>query len=453
MDGAVPESHADGSQIHPVLRQRMLNRAASFAEGAQPSTPALPRRRSSLLSDLSDSRHSFRSSTDNLLKTSGNNDMDRFTSSDEPSHWISTPIVAAIVPAIVGLTYENGAAIATDILMLALASWFLHWCVRVPWDWYHEAQQRRYEYSEVPETQYDDTILEEDENSIGSPDERPETAADDPVEPRPTTRSELSPAAAAQKEAREELKRQEVFAFVACFLGPLLGALLLHTIRAQLTRAEGIVSNFNLVLFLLGAEIRPFRRLFKMKRDRILHLQRIVKLDPRDELKAADAQQIAQRLAELEARLDGPVANTDMDIAKVSTEVRQSMQLQLDALNRAVRRYEKRHMAQSIQIEARFQELDLRLRDALSLAAAAARTGQKPGMISMTISWISSLASYVLQRTWNIATYPLRVAAAATIFVRSWFVKDERQSRRRGKGQSNGHSSISTPRMQSKSGR
>lgn len=320
-------------------------------------------------------------------------------------------------------------------------------------DWYHEAQQRRYEYSEVPGTQYDDTIIEEDEDSIGSPDERTELPADDAEEPRPRTHSTPSPTEVAQREAREELQRQEVLAFVACFLGPLLGTLLLHTIRAQLTRAEGIVSNFNLVLFLLGAEIRPFRRLFKMKKDRILHLQRIVKLDPRDELKAASAQQISQRLAELEARLDGPVANNDMDIVKISTEVRQSLQLQLDALNRAVRRYEKRHMAQSIQIEARFQELDLRLRDALSLAAAAARTGQKPGIISMTIRWFSSLIRSVLQTTWDIATYPIRAAAAATALIKSCVFKDERQSRRRGKGQPGGDSSISTPRMQSKSGR
>ena len=133
MDVAPAESHSSGSQIHPQLRQRMLNRAATFAEGVQPSNPALLRRRSSLLSDLSDTRHSFRSSTDNLLRTGGNHDMEKLTSSDEPSHWVLLPIVAAIVPAVVGLTHENGAAVATDMLMLALASWFLHWCVRVPW--------------------------------------------------------------------------------------------------------------------------------------------------------------------------------------------------------------------------------------------------------------------------------------------------------------------------------
>lgn len=134
MDGAAPANgHASGSQIHPQLRQRMLNRAATFAEGTHSSAPPPPRRRSSLLSDLSDTRYSFRSSTDNLLRPSGNNAMDKATSVDEPTYWISIPVVGAIVPAVVGLTFENGAPIATDILILALAAWFLHWCVRVPW--------------------------------------------------------------------------------------------------------------------------------------------------------------------------------------------------------------------------------------------------------------------------------------------------------------------------------
>lgn len=133
MDSAAAEGNASGAQIHPLLRQRMLNRAATIAEGTPASTPPLPNRRSSLISNLSDTRNSFRSSTDSLLRSKGNDGMDTLASTDEPSNWISIPIVAAIVPAIVGLTHDNGAAVATDILLLAIASWFLHWCVRVPW--------------------------------------------------------------------------------------------------------------------------------------------------------------------------------------------------------------------------------------------------------------------------------------------------------------------------------
>ena len=75
----------------------------------------------------------MRSSTDNLLKLNGKNDMDRHGSLDEPSRWIALPVVAAVVPAIIGLTVENGADMATDVLILVLAGWFLHWSVKVPW--------------------------------------------------------------------------------------------------------------------------------------------------------------------------------------------------------------------------------------------------------------------------------------------------------------------------------
>ncbi|OAL50928.1 hypothetical protein IQ07DRAFT_620771 [Pyrenochaeta sp. DS3sAY3a] len=441
MDSAPAEGNASGAQIHPLLRQRMLNRAATFAEGTSSSAPPLSRRRSSVLSDLSDTRHSFRSSTENLQRGKGNDEMDLRASADEPTNWISIPIVAAIVPAVVGLTHDNGAAVATDMLLLVLASWFLHWCIRVPWDWYHEAQQRRYEYGDISANQYDDTILEEEEDSIANPQEAKSTDSKDNSDQVTNE----------QSSARDELKREESTAFIACFLGPLLGALLLHTIRAQLTRAEGIVSNFNLGIFFLGAEIRPFRHLIKMKKEKIWHLQRIVRLDPRDELRSANAQQISQRLAELETRMEGSVTSSEVDISRVSAEVRQSIQLQLDALNRAVRRYEKRQMAQTLQVEARFQEVDMRLKDTLTLAAAAARTGQRPGILSVTISWIASVINYFLQTIWDIATYPIRAVGVIMRVVKSWFVKDERQSRRRGKG--NGHSSLSTSRMQSKSGR
>lgn len=132
MDGAPAESHAP---VHPQLRQRMLNRAATIAESGQPSTSptAVSRRRSSLVSNLSDTRYSLASSTDNLLKASGRNEMDSQASLDEPSRWIALPVFAAVVPAIIGLTVENGAAIATDIFVLVLAGWFLHWSVKVPW--------------------------------------------------------------------------------------------------------------------------------------------------------------------------------------------------------------------------------------------------------------------------------------------------------------------------------
>ncbi|KAL7771821.1 hypothetical protein CFE70_001771 [Pyrenophora teres f. teres 0-1] len=430
MEAASVEGNAP---LHPQLRQRMLNRAATVAEGALSSTSptAMPRRRSSVVSNLSDTRYSLGSSTDNLLRV-GKNDMDMHASLDEPSRWITLPVFAAVVPAIIGLTVENGAAIATDVFILVLAGWFLHWSVRVPWDWYHDAQQRLYVNDQVEDTYEEDTILEED----GEDDEDlSETQVDVSSEPR--SGNNVSTTSTAQKEARDALKRTELFAFAGCFLGPLLGALLMHTIHT------------------------PMNRLIKMRTQRILHLQRIFREAPREPIRTLDAQQLSQRLSELEGRLDGvqtPNPNNNIHEAnfeKITAEVRQTTQIQLDGLTRAVRRYEKRHMVQSLQIEARFQDLESRLKDALALAAAAARTGQRPGLISKTLSWIVGTVSYTLQTGWDIVMYPFRTAAVAFGVAKSMFVRDERQGRRRGKGvqQGGGYTALSSSRMQGKLGK
>ena len=133
MDGAPSNGVATGSQIPSLLRQRMLNRASTFAEGVRPSSPNLPRRRSSLLSNLSDAQSSLRSSTDSLHRTSRNNDMFALAASDDSTWWHSSPVFIAIIPAIAALTHPNGGTIATDLVLLILSAWFLSKCADTPW--------------------------------------------------------------------------------------------------------------------------------------------------------------------------------------------------------------------------------------------------------------------------------------------------------------------------------
>lgn len=131
MEGAPDESNAADAQIPSQLRQRMLNRAATLAEGAQ-SSPTRPlRRRSSVLSDVSDTRYSTRSSTDNLLRSA--DAFEKAGALEEGHHWLSSPVIFAVVPAVAGLLYQNGAAFLTDLFTLALAAWLLHWCCTWPW--------------------------------------------------------------------------------------------------------------------------------------------------------------------------------------------------------------------------------------------------------------------------------------------------------------------------------
>lgn len=119
---------ATGSEINPLLRQRMLNRAATLSEGVRPS-PSWDhlRRRSSLLSDASsvDSRPLSRTGRQGAETAGGE--------LEETSLWYSAPLVFAILPAVGGLFFQGGNGFVTDVLLVLLGGIFLNWCVRAPW--------------------------------------------------------------------------------------------------------------------------------------------------------------------------------------------------------------------------------------------------------------------------------------------------------------------------------
>ena len=109
------------------LRNRHIGRAATFADSA----PRFARRGSSFLSEtLSESRRSFRESTDDLLLPRARTDHDHHL---ESNNWHSVPLGLALLPALSGLFFNNGSAFVTDISLLGLAALFLNWAVRLPW--------------------------------------------------------------------------------------------------------------------------------------------------------------------------------------------------------------------------------------------------------------------------------------------------------------------------------
>lgn len=125
-----PQATQSGRATSPLatgLRQRPLGRAATVAEGA----PQLARRSSSFVSEtISESRRSFKSSTDDLFLPRVDLDHDPNL---ESSHWHSLPLGLALLPAVGGLFFQNGSAFITDISLLGLAALFLNWAVRLPW--------------------------------------------------------------------------------------------------------------------------------------------------------------------------------------------------------------------------------------------------------------------------------------------------------------------------------
>ncbi|KAI9882565.1 MAG: hypothetical protein M1823_005687 [Watsoniomyces obsoletus] len=324
----------------------------------------------------------------------------------ETPSWHSAPLAFALLPAVAGLLFQNGSAIVTDVTLLALAGVFLNWSVRMPWDWYRSAQsvevvdapQARAQEHDVPHI-----------NGTATPGPRRRSA--DAITPESNQMPEVPNDA--RQVASAELRAQERLALLSCFLLPLAAAFLLHAIRGQLSRpSEGLVSNYNLTIFLLASEMRPLAHLLKMIQARTLHLQRSIHSNPFAGSDDHHTDQLAKRLEKLEARVAPPgrgrkgseCDGINDSTATVTSEVRRSLQPDLDALNRAVRRYEKRATVQTMQTEARLQDLEARLHDAIALAAAAAQSGQqwKPK------SGNTGIREYI----WAVATLPIRTMVA-----------------------------------------
>ena len=225
-----------------------------------------------------------------------------------------------------------------------------------------------------------------------------------------------------------------------CFLFPAGGAWLLHHIRGQLTRpSEGLVSNYNLTIFLLAAELRPLSHLVKLVQARTLHLQRAVTANSPSgtsiiNMSSATLSDLQDRLVEIEKHIAD--AKTKSSVNGTATkspgpdqlvaQVRKSFQPDLDALNRAVRRYEKRATLLALQTESRLQDLERRLGDAITLAAAAERTSQQQkgsgvGLLLFDLlDYVAAMIALPIRFCWTLLVLPWRAVVSFVGSVDGW---------------------------------
>ena len=425
-----------------TLRHRPLGRAATFAE---PSTP-LNRRRSSVFSDsLSDAKRSLRSSTDDLLRPSASRMEEPYQ--HDSSHWHSLPLGLALLPAVGGMIFKDGSAVVTDLMLLGLASIFMNWFLRIPWDWYQNAQVLVMQEPASPGSI--SPIIEEDESQLEQ--DTPPTTNVKPLS---------SFNAKASRKDQFELSAYEMLALLSCFLGPACAAWMLHAIRSSLSRPrEGLVSNYNLTIFFLVAELRPASHLIKLTQKRTLFLQRKVSFESlQDSVKARDPRvgDLQARVEELEAHIANGIAASDTQAktspdviatqasAQAITEVRRSVQPEVEALSRAMRRYEKRTTVSAVQFDSRLQDLEASLKDVVVLAAAAQRTvEQRPtDYAHILLNWLASLVVVPLQIVYSIITLPISIWTGVLEMVSRYLpfvsrpkkVRVTKSGRRLGKG-------------------
>lgn len=307
-------------------------------------------------------------------------------------------------------------------------------------DWYRSAQAVRQQ-----DKHYDATDVQAE----------PESDDDHTATPGETRKDTQHAAASA---ASKELLIHELAALASCFIFPMIGTWLLHTIRSKLSRpSEGLVSNYNLTIFLLAAEIRPFAHLLRMVQARTLHLQRTVSQSSEAE-HTSTIVDLTKRLEELEthvaeaaaARLSSPEPeNQDQNhpeqdkhlqnlISQATTEIRKGFQPEIDALNRAVRRYEKRTAVNSFETNSRFQELETQVQDAVALAAAAQRSThhhRRRGFAFLLLDSVYALMLAPIQIFLSLANLPFRVVTRCLDYFKALIIRTPSSpTTKRGKG-------------------
>lgn len=336
----------------------------------------------------------------------------------------------------------------TDILLLGLGCLFLYWSVKWPWEWYRLAQTRVF----VSQVDDDFALGDESEDEMDTKDftenddENQARKEEDSAPTKVSEKAEFRRAAAARK-----LRRDELLALFSCFTSPVCVAYLLHAVRPYLSRPSGgLVSNSNLTLFVLASEVRPILHLCRMIEKRTLHLQKVVTEEAtpptstRDET-ATTIQNLIERVCALDQRLQTPAPKPDIptngkqrsreqsptkqESEATALALKLSIQPQLDALNRAVRRYEKRATIQSMALDARLRDLDNRVNDALSLAAAASRNSNRPGLLAWAFDGIWTIIVNIIAAATEIILMPWTLLQRANVFL----FGSKRKKKRAGK--------------------
>lgn len=411
------------------------------------------RRRSSVYSDY------LETSADELLNPSKPS-----TEEDPKSPFVYIPLILALLPAIAGVFFENGAPFFTDLILLSLAAVFLHWSVTQPWHWYHSAQQVRV----VQDENLSDSVFELDSNvnltTTPSPAVSPTNGGLDDVpeeQGKEGSKAEINEPPVSRNARREaqqaaaigELYIHELVALAWCFIFPMLGAYLLHTIRSQLSRpSEGLVSDYNLTIFLCAAEVRPVSHLFRMLQQRTLHVQAIVAQNPHAQKAVTDEQiqALCSRLDELEAReaqkdstgsAARPEAPPKMVESAVGREFSKSVQPELEALNRAMRRYEKKLTLLASQTDNRIEYVEYRLNDAIALAAVAAKSSHSWGLAAWLAERTAAIVLLPIQAVATVVTFPLRTMSMLFRWKGQAAPEKAQRSLRNGKSPSQGRSS------------
>ena len=207
-----------------------------------------------------------------------------------------------------------------------------------------------------------------------------------------------------QKEVAKQLAHAELQAFGGLLMGPLLGAMLLNYVRNTMARpANGLITNFNITVFVLAAELRPLKIAFQYLDNRSERLQRdLTDVAPAryDEL-MEKVNRIEMRLIENDRMQSHRGQHSDQIFHSVSASSPDGSQ-DLEQIKHALRRFERHEAQLQQQYEEKLYSIERKLAD----MGGQARHVQSHG--SPLARAVTSIISFPARVVWAVLTLPAR---------------------------------------------
>ncbi|ORY87780.1 hypothetical protein BCR37DRAFT_375672 [Protomyces lactucae-debilis] len=277
------------------------------------------------------------------------------------SHFHYAPTAVALLPVLASLIVGSD---LTDLTLLLLVAIYLHNCVTVPADYYKHSRRR---YKSI-----DTANLSE-----------------------------------SQASALRKQRANELHAFFGLIVGPILGACLLHYVRTIMGRpTNGLISNFNITIFVLAAEIRPIKIAHEFLSSRSDHLHEELQDVPPSKYDALAHKfdDLLQDFSLLQQKVSSDDSSMRKNVSGIVTHASDDSG-QLDAVKSAVRHFERQNHQEKKLLRAQLQELGARL-DRLERRNLDLPTHNTPGSAFESIMTFPMRLFY---RCWTILTFPFRL--------------------------------------------
>ncbi|KAI6023388.1 hypothetical protein EDC04DRAFT_2574611, partial [Pisolithus marmoratus] len=215
----------------------------------------------------------------------------------------------------IGNWLTGGDHVKNALLLFPVLVYYLHQIIEVPWSLYHLSRSRRQSYPQSENASTQDRYA-----SIAS----------------------------------SELRVFELFYLALTVLSPFLGALLLRFTCDSLS-GPATISWFSITLFVFATAIRPWNHLVSRLRRRVTDLHDLVHYPPSEVEKA---QERLILLTEKVALLETQLKATQARLEAVSNEIYENVEETCEAMERGVRRQEKKSEAAKSAHEARLSRLE-----------------------------------------------------------------------------------------------